>query len=195
MTQLVIVVPGTPITQGSKTVVPARGKRRATLRDQNGKTLKPWRDKVTRHARDAARYHDQFTGPVRVTLRFSFDRPPSHYRSGRNAHLLKNGAPLYPTYKNDLDKLQRACFDALTDAEVWTDDGLAADVRARKFYAGESEYALDHAGVLILIEPIDPSPACASSPERATGEVPASSAVAPPTTAGEALQHEEVLFP
>lgn len=195
MTNLVIVVPGTPITQGSKTVVPARGKRRATLRDQNGKTLKPWREKVTRHARDAARYHDPFTGPVRVTIRFSFDRPASHYRTGRNAHLIKDSAPLYPTHKNDVDKLQRACFDALTDAEVWADDGQIVDVRARKFYAGESEYALDRAGVLILIEPLDPSPACALSPVRAPGEAPTSPSVVSPTTAGEAHQHEEVLFP
>lgn len=181
MNGLVIVVHGTPVTQGSKTVVPARGKRRATLRDQNGKTLKPWRDKVKKHAIAASRYHDKFTGPVRVTVRFSFDRPPSHYRSGGNAHLLKDGAPLYPTYKQDLDKLQRACFDALTDAEVWDDDGQVVDVRARKFYAGESEYALDQAGVLILIEALTPTPV----PSLAAGS---------PAAAGEAsTQHQEVL--
>lgn len=189
MTSLVIVVHGTPITQGSKT------RNRYGMHDDNSKVLKPWRKKVKDHAVDASRYHDRFTGPVRVTIRFSFDRPKSHYRTGRNAHLIKDSAPLYPTHKNDVDKLQRACFDALTDAEVWADDGQIVDVRARKFYAGESEYALDRPGVLILIEPLDPSPACASSPVRAAGEAPASPAVESPTTAGEATQHEEVLFP
>jgi Holliday junction resolvase RusA-like endonuclease len=165
MNELVIVVPGTPVTQGSKT------RNRYGMHDDNAKVLKPWRKKVKDHATDASRYHEQFTGPVRVTIRFCFDRPASHYRTGRNAALLKDGSPLYPTYKNDVDKLQRACFDALTDAEVWTDDGLAVDVRARKFYAGESEYALDHAGVLIHIEPLDTS--SAAGPPAAVGEAPA----------------------
>jgi Holliday junction resolvase RusA-like endonuclease len=143
-----IRVYGTPITQGSKT------KNRFGMHDDNAKTLHPWRKKVQQHAEFVTRLHDTLTGPVRVWIRFTFDRPPSHYRTGRNAHLLKDGAPAYPTHYNDIDKLQRAVFDALTQAEVWKDDGLIIDVRARKFYAGEDELALDRAGVDVIVEPL-----------------------------------------
>ncbi|CAI9417234.1 RusA family crossover junction endodeoxyribonuclease [Nocardioides sp. T2.26MG-1] len=144
--RIAIRVHGRPITQGSKT------KNRYGMHDDNAKVLKPWRAAVRAAAEDAGRYHDTITGPVRVWIRFTFDRPPSHYRTGRNAHLLKADAPRFPTHKNDVDKLQRACFDAITDAQVWADDGLVVDVRARKFYAGEDELALDRAGVDIILE-------------------------------------------
>ena len=147
--RLIITVFGRPITQGSKT-----NTRYGGMRDANAKTLKPWRDAVTTEAEDATRYTDTITAPVRVWIRFTFNRPTSHYRTGRNGHLLKDQAPLFPTAKNDIDKLQRACFDALTDAHVWGDDGQVIDVRARKFWAGEHEYALPRAGVQLILEEV-----------------------------------------
>lgn len=154
--RIAIQVPGIPIPQGSKTAHVLKG--RAILRDANASKLKPWRKHVRAVAEDATRYHDTITGPVRVWVRFTFNRPPSHYRTGRNAHLLKDQAPTYPTAKNDVDKLQRAIFDALTDAHVWKDDGQVVDVRARKFYADEHEYALPHPGVVIILEPLTQGP-------------------------------------
>lgn len=146
--RIAIRVTGTPVPQGSKQENPfGRG-----VRDANAKTLRPWRQHVKATAQDQTRYHDTLTGPVRVWLRFAFARPTSHYRTGRNAHLLKDSAPAYPTAKNDVDKLQRAIFDALTDAGVWKDDGQVVDVRARKFYAGEHELAPAQPGVDVLIE-------------------------------------------
>ena len=146
--RIAIRIHGTPVPQGSKTANSfGRG-----VRDANATKLKPWREHVTAIAADATRFHDTITGPVRVWVRFTFERPKSHYRSGRNSHRLKDNAPAQPTSKNDVDKLQRAVFDALTDAAVWADDGQVVDVRARKFYAGEHEYALHAAGVDIIIE-------------------------------------------
>lgn len=144
---------GTPIPQGSKTPVTRKG--RPALIDANAATLAPWREHVRAEAADACTYHDTITGPVRVWVRFTFDRPPSHYRTGRNAHLLKDTSPRFPGRScGDVDKLQRAIFDALTDARVWADDTQVVDVRARKFYADEDEYALDRAGVDIILEEI-----------------------------------------
>lgn len=146
-----ITVHGQPIPQGSKT------RTRFGMHDDNAKTLKPWRRKVRQYAEDAMRYTDTHTGPVAVRITFTFDRPKSHHRTGRNAHLLKDTAPLFPSAKGggDVDKLQRACFDALTDAKVWADDALVVDVRARKVYAGEHDLALDRAGVRIEIQPLE----------------------------------------
>ncbi|WKN47123.1 RusA family crossover junction endodeoxyribonuclease [Nocardioides sp. Arc9.136] len=151
--RLGIRVLGLPIPQGSKTAVTRKG--RPALIDANAATLAPWRDQVKLVAEDTCRYHDTITGPVRVWVRFTFERPPSHYRTGRNAHLLKDSAPRYPGRAcGDVDKLQRAVFDALTDAAVWADDTQVVDVRARKFYASEDEVALPQAGVDIVIEEI-----------------------------------------
>lgn len=149
--RIAIRVHGVPIPQGSKSASVING--RAVLRDANDKTLAPWRRHVTAAARDQTRYTDTIHGPIRVWVRFTFERPPSHYGSGRNAHLVKDSAPRFAGRAcGDLDKLQRAIFDALTDAQVWHDDTQVVDVRARKFYAGEDDLALDQAGVDIILE-------------------------------------------
>lgn len=154
--RIAIVVDGIPIPQGSKTPVFAGHGRRPRMKDANEKRLKPWRRTVRDRAKDVCAYHDTITTPVQVWVRFTFTRPKSHYRTGRNAHRLKDTSPAMPTGHDlgDIDKLQRAIFDALTDAEVWADDSLVVDVRARKFYAGEHELALDRAGVVIILEPL-----------------------------------------
>ena len=148
---IVIRAYGRPITQGSKI------RTRFGLVDDNTKTLKPWRQTVKLAAIDAARYHDKITGPVFVRVTFSLDRPASHYRTGANAHLLRDKAPAYPIARGsgDVDKFQRAAFDALTDAGVWGDDVQVVDVRARKVWAGEHDHALDRPGVRIDVIPLD----------------------------------------
>lgn len=144
-----------PVQQGSKTAGTA-GDGRAFVRDANAATLKPYRTQLKEQAIDAWRFHDQLEGPVRMWVRFTFDRPPSHYRTGRNAALTRASAPSHPGRADgDLDKLVRAVCDALTDARVWADDTQLVDLRARKFYAGESEYALTRAGVEIILEQLD----------------------------------------
>lgn len=148
-----IRVYGLPIPQGSKQDNPfGRG-----VRDTNAKRLHPWRKKVCDTTKDTWTYHATITCAVRVWVRFTFIRPPSHYRTGRNAHLLRDNAPRYPISHGlgDIDKLQRAIFDSLVDAGALADDRLIIDVRARKFYANEDELALDRDGVDIVIEPLD----------------------------------------
>src|SRR5206468_58994 len=67
------------------------------------------------------------TGPVDVGLYFYFPRPKSHYRTGRNSHLLKDPATEYKPSKPDLDKLVRAALDAITQSgRIWRDDAQVA---------------------------------------------------------------------
>ena len=127
---LVINVTGRPITQGSKT------RTRYGLRDDNAATLKPWRDNVRSAALDAlaGAIHPFGDTGVAVEITYRFERPRHHYRTGRNAHLLRDGAPRHPVAarSGDIDKLQRAVFDSLTEAGAWRDDAQVVDVRAIK---------------------------------------------------------------
>ena len=121
-------VNGTPGAQGSK-----RHVGRGILVESSSK-VKPWRADVKAAAENAvdvlAKFEpfQPFDGPVHATITFRFRRPKSHHRTGRNAHLLRDDAPTFPTGRNlgDLDKLLRSTFDALTAAGVITDDSLIA---------------------------------------------------------------------
>jgi Holliday junction resolvase RusA-like endonuclease len=158
---------------------PAKGKAQRTfLLDNNEDTLHPWRDLIAATAADTLQYHDglPLTGPLRVWLRFTFTRPPTHYRSGRNAHRLTNQAPTFPGHGcGDIDKLTRAVLDALTRPRsgswsgAWADDTQVVDVRARKFYAGEDELALDRPGVDVVIEDLTPQTSAAPVTSTPTG--------------------------
>jgi len=126
-TPLTCPIPGTPHQQGSKT----RGAN-GTMYEAN-RRLKPWRAHAITQLR-AAWAGEPITHGVHVTARFIFARPKSHYRTGRNAHLLRANAPIFKTSAPDLDKLQRALGDALTQAGVLRDDALIASWAPVKLY-------------------------------------------------------------
>ncbi len=131
---LVVKVFGTPAPQGSKRHV-GRG-----VMVESSKAVKPWREAVKYAAlvlyADAKTPPGEWmrTGPVLVDVTFTLTRPRSHYHTGRNAQLLRDGAPVYPAGKPDLDKLLRSTMDALGDAGVFRDDAQVCAVTACKVY-------------------------------------------------------------
>lgn len=104
--------------------------------------LKDWRTSVAVACFDA--YTDKpIEGPVGVCLEFVFPRPKSHYRTGKNAHLLRDGAPKFPTTRSvgDLDKLARGTIDPLCigcGGSLLRDDSQVAWLYAAKDW-GEAE--------------------------------------------------------
>lgn len=73
------------------------------------------------------------TGPLRVTLAFYVERGKGHYRSGRNAHLLRDSAPAYPTTRPDVLKLARAIEDALTKIAYVDDSQIVLETISKEF--------------------------------------------------------------
>lgn len=139
---LAFTVRGIPGAQGSKRHV-GHG-----VMIESSKKVKPWRSDVQAAAEDAIRQWETdnsatwepLTAPVKVYAHFTFARPRSHYRTGRNAHLLRVDAPEWVTSRacGDLDKLCRSTFDALTAAGVLADDSLIATLAATKAYSEHS---------------------------------------------------------
>ena len=137
-----IVVRGRPAPQGSKRHI--GGGRMIEM----SKAVGPWREAVraeTQRTRQEEHARPR-VGPVSVRIVFYADRPKGHYRTGRNAHLLRDGAPKYPHGRPDLDKLARAVLDGMTEGGAWKDDGQVVALIAYKLYTiggGEAGCVID----------------------------------------------------
>ena len=134
-----VQVPGTPVPQGSMTCKGSRGPRKHNIESANKKTLMPWRQQIEAGGRILP--ISGLTGPVTVEATFTIARPASHYRTGRNAHLLKDGAPRWPHQSHgsaggngDDDKFARAVLDGLADAGVYGNDIQVCHLNVWKCY-------------------------------------------------------------
>ncbi len=156
VTVLIFTAHGTPIPQGSSRAYNNR------IVASNAARLKPWRSVLTHAALEEKLRTgtDTYAHPVLIRVCFYFNRPQSHYRTGKNNHLLRDSAINYPIGRGsgDLDKHQRALGDALVDAGVLVDDSLIAKWIAEKRWADPDEL-LDHPGAVVHIDHLQP---CAS---------------------------------
>lgn len=121
---------GTPAPQGSKRHVGGG------VMVESSKRVKPWRQDVKYAALEALPSTGlPIIGPVAVRLTFWLPRPKGHWRTGRNAHLLRDSAPTFPATKPDVDKVIRSTLDALGEAGLWHDDAQVVELTASKVYA------------------------------------------------------------
>lgn len=121
---------GVPRPQGSKRYV-------GNGRFVEASDVKPWRTAIANAAFKALSEAkgDTFTDPVVVSAVFFMPRPGTVRR-------------LFPSVAPDLDKLQRACGDALSvDSNILADDSLIVRWEASKVYAPSKELA----GVQVFI--------------------------------------------
>lgn len=139
---------------GSKSAfVPTNKKTGQPYRDRNGRIIvnvvdanpnaKDWQKQVAQVAAQLWGARPLLNVPLAVMFLFYRVRPNNHYRTGRNAHLLKDDAPDYPASQPDVLKVARGVEDALTDV-VWRDDALIVHEELRKEWG-------THAGVQITI--------------------------------------------
>lgn len=124
-------VPGKPAPQGSKRHV-GRG-----ILVESSKEVGPWRERVALAAHQAMAGTALFDGAVAVTLYFILPRPKSAPKSCTPAAVKRP----------DLDKLIRACLDAITDVII-SDDSRVVTIYAHKRIAEIGETA----GVEVRVE-------------------------------------------
>lgn len=117
-------IPGKPATAGSKRGIPFHKKDgRLGVRLLHAcERFESWRVDVQTIA--SRSLPDDFTlheGAVKLAMHYYTPRPKSHYRTGKNAGMLRDGMPYRPIGKPDLTKILRALEDSLTGV-VWRDD-------------------------------------------------------------------------
>jgi len=83
--------------------------------------------------------------PLSVEVCCYFQHPKNHYRTGKNSHLLKEGAPLWHTGRPDADNLGKFVCDALNGI-FWIDDSCISILTVKKTYG-------DYPGTRIFISP------------------------------------------
>jgi Holliday junction resolvase RusA-like endonuclease len=72
--------------------------------------------------------------PLSLTCTFYVKRNKDHYGTGRNAGVLKDWAPEYPTGKPDRSNLEKMAEDCLVLARVIADDDQIVVGRSEKLY-------------------------------------------------------------
>lgn len=129
-----IFIVGDPAPQGSKRHV-GNG-----VMIEASKKVKPWRKAVADQISKAfaIQGESRFEGAVEIDQIFLLRKPSSVQR-------------LLPTVPPDLDKLERGLFDALTLANIWSDDSLVVISHSRKVYAKHGEPT----GVFINIREVE----------------------------------------
>lgn len=82
---------------------------------------------------------EKMSKPIHCVLHFYCKRPKSHYKTGKNAHLLKETSPKYNTNNKDLDNMVKFVLDALNE-KLYVDDCQIIEIQCKKLYMeGEGE--------------------------------------------------------
>lgn len=154
MTPIRFTVYGDAKPAGSKRafVNPRTGKPIVT--DDSGKAGKDWRRNVSAAAAEVAP-DELLRGALAVTFLFYRPRPKSHFRTGANAHLLRDSAPRDPITRPDVLKLARAVEDACTGI-IWHDDSQIVSEHLYKAYG-------DSARTVVQVEAIEDAEPVVSS--------------------------------
>lgn len=91
----------------------------------------------------------RLVGGISVTAIFMFQRPKSHFGTGRNADRLKPKAPKYHVQRPDRDNCEKALTDTLSKMGFWKDDDQVCAGEIKK------DWVIDHPGVWVRIEPLE----------------------------------------
>jgi len=121
--------PGEPKGQPRPRAVSING----SIRMYTPSIVKPWRTSIKVAAINAGVMPaEPIAGPISVNLGFVFERPKSHFRSGKYSHELKPGAIEDHIKKPDVDNLSKAVLDVLTELKFWQDDSQVTSLLSSK---------------------------------------------------------------
>ena len=125
-----IIIDGPPIAQQRPRFF-RRGNRVSTYNPQ-GSAVRQWLLQAV------PQIGKKLNGPVDLGCVFIFNRPKSHYGTGRNVSRLKPSAPTHHITKPDCDNLVKFVKDCLS-GNAYDDDRQIVTIRAIKKYVDGSE--------------------------------------------------------
>ena len=127
-----VFVPGDPIPQGSKIpgITNKYGKPRAFLYDQQGDKLKYWRKLIAKLTTWQMPKVWEKEGAFMINCIFFIKRPMNH-KNKYNEVTEKYRNIIYKKEKPDIDKLERAVFDALTGVAYGDDANVVSGFKAK----------------------------------------------------------------
>ena len=138
MTKTTFFVAGVPVPKGSAKAFYNKNAGKIVVMQTNREKQQPWASAIAVAAQQAG--VKPTGGAVSLDVLFYLPRPKGHYGTGKNACVLKTGAPARHIVKPDTDKLLRLVMDALTGI-AYNDDSQVDDARAGKSYSQACEYA------------------------------------------------------
>ena len=141
MTTIQFFVPGEPKAQPRPRAFAFQGKARV----YDAGTAEGWKSCIA----VAARKHlpaEPLTGPINLTIDYYLRRPKCHFGKGgvKPAHAGANHCQ-----KPDLDNLDKAVMDALTQLRMWVDDSQVCHKKSAKYW-GDHEF--QHGANISLIQ-------------------------------------------
>ena len=139
---------GTPVPQGS---VKAYSSRQIVANNEHA--LGSWRSDVAAVAHREKPDDWDITAAVSLRCEFVFPRPLTHYGTGKNATKLKPSSPRHHVKTPDLDKLVRACGEAISDACAQV--LLKNDSQIVSLYAAKRYSTDDFLGAIITVTALD----------------------------------------
>lgn len=138
-------VPGDPKAQPRPKAFARRFGDKWHARVYDPHTAESWKSQIAIAAKDFVPF-PALLGPICLTLEFYMPRPKSHFRSNGDP---KESAPCCHIGKPDLDNLDKAVMDCLTQLGFWADDSQVFRKRSTKWYAvGRAT------GCRIVVEPV-----------------------------------------
>ena len=145
-------VPGIPRPGGSKRPFLIRNKAGfpvmknghpiIVVTDASGKKGKDWRGDVRAAAQAVYKDLPVEKTPVHIRVEFYFPRPKSHFRTGKNAGVLRDDAPRNHLQDPDATKLLRSIEDALSGI-LWKDDNIIVEQLVTKGWNEQSGMTLE----------------------------------------------------
>ena len=82
---------------------------------------------------------EKMTKPIKCMLNFYCKRPKNHYKTGKNANILKESSPKYNTNNKDLDNMVKFVLDALNN-KLYEDDRQIFEITCSKLYSEGDGY-------------------------------------------------------
>ena len=114
---------------------------------RRGKFVKTYSDQETEESRfymlakEQLYKRDVIPGPIGMLAIFEFERPKSHFGTGRNAGRLKPSAPGHHIKKPDGSNLVKFVEDVLNGL-AWADDSQIVDLTVVKRFAAQAATTL-----------------------------------------------------